>query len=138
MPTVNPISEIHWPSEIVLPSPGKKQDVPIDRLATLEIGTKEKVISKSFHEFLEEYETEIFPHYERHEQTFDDIRVHSRMHVARALIFCEVMARYYTKLGIEVNFPLLRRAIGLHDAGMEGNTEDIWEKDSANILANHL
>ncbi|NGX26336.1 MAG: hypothetical protein K940chlam6_00252 [Chlamydiae bacterium] len=133
---IEPFSWICLPCEISLPS--WKQEATIDRLSSLEVSSKKSVISESFHQFLDEYETEIFPFYEKHEKTFDNIRVHSRMHVARALIFCEVMARYYTVMGIEVNFPLLRRAIGLHDAGRQGNGEDIWEKDSAKILASHL
>ncbi|NGX37192.1 MAG: hypothetical protein K1000chlam2_00345 [Chlamydiae bacterium] len=111
---------------------GKFQDVLISAKA------KSTNSFHSFHQFIPECENEIFPYYERHEKGFDRSRSHGRMHIARSLIFCEVMGRYYHFLGIPVNFNLMRRAIGLHDAGRQGNTEDVWEKDSAKILKKHL
>lgn len=47
------------------------------------------------------------------------------MHVARAIIFCEVMARYYQSKGESVDFDYVRRTTGLHDAGREENGEDL-------------
>lgn len=73
----------------------------------------------SFFNMCKEFEEEIFPYSVKHEQTFDDIRLHSRMHVARSLIFCEVMGRYYQLLGVKFDFNLVRRAIGLHDSGRQ-------------------
>ncbi len=95
-------------------------------------------IKRSFCDFTKELEKEIFPHYERHESSFDDSRIHGRLHVARAVIFCEVMARYFGSKGKLFDFNFVRRTIGLHDSGRRGNGIDRWEKESADLLCSHL
>lgn len=95
-------------------------------------------IKISFSAFKLELEEQIFPFYERHEAGFDRCRVHGRMHAARAIIFGEVMARYYQSQGQFVDFDYVRRTIGLHDAGRKGNGIDRWERESAEILCNYL
>lgn len=92
----------------------------------------------SFAAFMLELEQEIFPFYEKHETGFDRERIHGRMHVARAIIFGEVMARYYRNQGQFVDFNYVRRTIGLHDAGRKANGIDWWEKESSELLYNHL
>lgn len=93
---------------------------------------------KSFAAFTVELEKEIFPFYEKHETGFDKSRIHGRMHVARATLFGEVMARYYHDKGESVDFDFVRRTIGMHDAGREENGIDLWEKESSELLCNHL
>lgn len=92
----------------------------------------------SFANFKLELEQEIFPFYEKHEGGFDYFRIHGRMHVARAVIFGEVMARYYQNKGQFIDFDYVRRTIGLHDAGRKGNGIDLWEKESSDLLCNYL
>lgn len=93
---------------------------------------------KSFSDFTKELEKEIFPFYVEHEKSFDTERIHGRMHVARAVIFAEVMARYYQTKGKSIDFDSIRRITGLHDAGRKQNGEDFWEKESAELLYKHL
>lgn len=85
-----------------------------------------------------ELENEIFKHYEKHERTFDKGSIHGRMHAGRAVVFCEIMGRYLHLQGNSIDFALARRTTGLHDAGRENNGEDIWEKQSAQLLFEHL
>lgn len=95
-------------------------------------------VKASFSTFIVELEKEILPLYENHEKGFDQPRIHGRLHVARAVIFGEVMARYYQNKGVSVDFDYARRTIGLHDAGREGNGVDHWEKESSDLLRQHL
>lgn len=95
-------------------------------------------IPSSFATFAVELEKEIFPFYEEHEKGFDKSRIHGRMHVARAVIFAEVMARYYQNKGETVDFDYVRRTTGMHDTGRKGNGEDKWEKESSELLYQHL
>lgn len=114
----------------------KERALAPERIACLlEVENK---IKMSFTSFIEELEKEIFPFYERHEKTFDELRFHGRMHAGRAVIFSEVMARYFKKKDFPVDIDLVRRATGLHDAGRECNGTDYWEKQSAELLSRHL
>jgi hypothetical protein len=109
-----------------------------DKLSNSEKLLVNNEVKRSFSAFTQELEETIFKFYEAHEKTFDSSSIHGRMHVARAIIFCEVMARYLQSKGQRIDFPYLRRTIALHDAGREGNGVDRWEKESANLLYNHL
>ena len=95
-------------------------------------------IKQSFVLFLEELESEIFTFYESHEQKFDRENIHGRMHVGRAVIFCEVMARYLHSKGESVDFSYARRTTGMHDAGRVCNGKDLWEEESSKLLCVHL
>lgn len=95
-------------------------------------------IKESFTLFTKELEDDIFKFYEAHESGFDKYRIHGRMHVARTVIFCEVMARYFQSKGESIDFSYLRRLTGLHDAGRKGNGMDRWENESAELLYHHL
>lgn len=92
----------------------------------------------SFMAFTKELENEILPLYEAHEQGFDKAQIHGRMHVARAVLFAEMMARFYQDQGESVDFDYVRRTTGMHDSGRKGNGPDKWEKESADLLRNHL
>jgi len=100
--------------------------------------SKSDSVKKSFAAFIVELEKEIFPLYEKHEMGFDKHRIHGRMHIARAIIFSEVMARYYDNRGESVDFDYVRRTTGLHDAGRKGNGVDLWEQESCGLLYQHL
>lgn len=103
----------------------------------LKIETNE-AIQVSFKNFIQEFENEILPYYLEHEKTFDPASIHGRMHASRAMLFSEMMARYMISKGETVDIDLLRRVIGLHDAGRKRNGKDIWEKDSAQIIQQYL
>ncbi len=81
--------------------------------------------------FIAELQQSILPIYRAHELTFDWAGVHGRMHISRAVIFGEVMARIYHAAGIPVDFYGMRVAIAFHDSGREGSGTDRWEKESA-------
>lgn len=102
------------------------------------VSLKSNSVKASFTTFTVELEKEIFPLYEKNETDFDKPRIHGRMHVARAVLFSEVMARYYQKNGEPVDFDYVRRTTGLHDAGRKGNGADRWEKESSELLCQHL
>jgi len=119
------------------------QSDKVTKVATIlskrtEESAKTNQTRESFFAFFEEFEKEILPHYEHHEQTFDKSSIHGRMHVARAVIFCEVMIRYYQSIDVDVDYDYARRVTALHDAGRKGNGEDLWEKESADLLLQHL
>jgi hypothetical protein len=96
-------------------------------------------IQNSFNQFINELERDILSIYQGHECGFDGRRIHGRMHVVRALIFCEIMARYlFKRHQIPIDFTYLRRAIALHDAGRQGNGKDQWEGRSRQELQTHL
>ena len=90
--------------------------------------------------FVKDLSTNILPIYKNHESTFDYQGIHGRMHISRALIFAESMARYYYKVIRikDIDFLAIRYAVAFHDAGRKGNGIDIWESDSAEICRKHL
>jgi hypothetical protein len=90
--------------------------------------------------FVKDFVSNILPIYNNHESSFDYNGIHGRMHVSRALIFAETMARYYYKLfGVkDIDFLAIRYAISFHDSGRKGNGIDIWESESADICRVHL
>lgn len=93
----------------------------------------------SWKRFLQVLQKDIMPTYIKHEKTFDFISIHGRMHISRALIFGEFMARYYFReLSISPSFDRIRYAIAFHDSGRKGNGFDIWESDSASLCASYL
>lgn len=99
---------------------------------------KLEIITISFNSFLKELENEIFPEYKNHEQKFDGPRIHGRMHIARAVLYGEVIARYLTAKEHSIDFSYVRRMIALHDVGRRNNGPDLWERDSAFKLFSHL
>jgi len=83
-------------------------------------------------EFLNVFANHILPVYEEHENKFDFFSVHGRIHVSRALIFAEVMSRFYSdNYGTDIDFDAVRYAISFHDSGRQANGPDRWESDSA-------
>lgn len=95
-------------------------------------------VRKSFDEFVKEFESDILPYYQHHEETFDEWGIHGRRHSTRSVIFCEVMSRYLLEKGEKIDFPFVRRLTGMHDAGRKGNGIDRWERDSAALLSDYL
>jgi hypothetical protein len=75
--------------------------------------------------------------YQAHEQSFDPGAVDGRMHVARTLIYADVMANVIRSKGGVVNSDVLFTAVGLHDAGRQGDGPDRWEASSAAAAKQH-
>ena len=93
---------------------------------------------KGWNNFTRDLEKNILPHYQNHEATFDPYGIHGRRHITRAILFSELMARFYNDIGLDVDFNGIRHAIAFHDAGREGNGVDLWESDSADLCHNYL
>ncbi len=88
--------------------------------------------SQGWEEFIDELEQEILPLYHAHEQNFDLAGIHGRMHICRAVIFAEWMARRAESVLQEpLDRYAIRVAIAFHDSGREGNGVDLWEEQSA-------
>jgi len=90
--------------------------------------------------FLTDLYTEIFPVYIHHEESFDFVGIHGRMHISRALIFAEFMTCYHAEVLNNKNLDnaAIRYAVAFHDSGRQGNGHDIWENDSAAKCAAYL
>ena len=87
--------------------------------------------------FLTALQNDILPIYGRHEDEFDYIRIHGRLHICRSIIFAEIMASLYSRF-IEIDKFAIRYAVGFHDSGRQGNGIDIWESVSAENCFNYL
>jgi len=88
--------------------------------------------------FVKEFSDSILPIYKKHEDTFDVYNIHGSLHISRSIIFSEFMARYYKKIGIDVDFNAIRYAVAFHDSGRQGNGIDLWETDSSKKCYTYL
>lgn len=89
--------------------------------------------------FTEDLSENILPLYQHHESTFDKYGVHGRLHISRAVLLSEFMARfYYNEFNRDIEFTGIRYAIAFHDSGRQGNGVDLWESDSAKNCYNYL
>jgi len=87
---------------------------------------------QSWNAFVDELQENILPIYMRHEENFDILGIHGRMHICRAVLFAEYMARFYKdRLSIDIDFYAIRVATAFHDSGRQGSGLDLWEDDSA-------
>jgi len=93
---------------------------------------------EGWNNFTKDLEIHILPHYQNHEATFDPYGIHGRRHITRAVLFSELMARFYNDLGLDVDFNGIRHAIAFHDSGRQGNGIDLWESDSADLCYSYL
>ena len=86
----------------------------------------------SWAEFVATFDSAIAPIYQRHELDFDAPGIHGRMHVGRAAIFAEVMARHYhAQTGARPALNDTRYATAFHDAARRANGPDFWDHESA-------
>lgn len=88
-------------------------------------------VSSNWFSFIELAQDEIFPIYSKHELSFDRVGIHGRMHISRAIIFAEALARCYLSKGTSIDISAIRYATAFHDSGRKGNGMDIWESESA-------
>ncbi|MHC1732865.1 MAG: hypothetical protein AB9888_12670 [Bacteroidales bacterium] len=94
--------------------------------------------NKQWKPFLFELQNQILPVYRAHEQNFDWYGIHGRMHICRALMFAESMARQYEAAGECVDYFAVRMATAFHDSGREGNGPDLWEDQSARLCTDYI
>ncbi|MEZ4887929.1 MAG: hypothetical protein R3E32_24590 [Chitinophagales bacterium] len=98
-----------------------------------------KNISLSFNAFQQEFAEYIAPFYEAHEKSFDITGIHGRRHISRTLVLGECLARYYAiTFDLDVDFEAVRTAIAFHDTAREGNGQDFWESESADLCFHYL
>ena len=84
--------------------------------------------TSNWNDFIIEFTQNILPIYKEHEDTFDSIGIHGRIHISRSLIFSEYMTRFYESvLGQDIDFFAIRYAVAFHDSGRKGNGIDLWE-----------
>jgi len=88
--------------------------------------------------FITELQDEILPLYTHHEAIFDFVGMHGRMHICRAVLFSEWMARRYLDWGETVDLCAVRFAAAFHDSGREANGFDLWEEESAENCRKYL
>jgi len=95
---------------------------------------------ENWNNFIREFTAQISPIYQKHENTFDVVGVHGRLHIARSIIFSEFMARFhYNELNNkDIDFSAIRYAVSFHDSGRQANGIDLWENDSMNLCSNYL
>jgi hypothetical protein len=92
-----------------------------------------------FKKFIQILNRDVLPIYLRHEDTFDFLGIHGRMHISRSVIFSEWISRYYMDMcDIELDIDAIRFATAFHDSGRQGNGPDYWENDSSDICYDYL
>lgn len=92
---------------------------------------------EQWQDFLAALKNDILPIYGRHEDEFDFMRFHGRLHICRSIIFAEIMASLYSRF-LEIDKFAIRYAVAFHDSGRQGNGIDIWESVSAENCFNYL
>jgi hypothetical protein len=94
---------------------------------------------KNWNNFVEDFSKNILPIYEKHENTFDNVGIHGRLHISRSIIFAEFMSIFYhNELKINIDFNAIRYAVAFHDSGRQTNGVDKWEKDSSELCYLHM
>ena len=77
--------------------------------------------------------------YRRHEETFDSqTAVHGMGHASRTFIFATVLANIMEASGVSVDRTALLCGTAGHDAGRQGNGNDIWEEESAGAIVSAM
>ena len=88
--------------------------------------------------FVEIFESDIAPFYEKHEQTFDLESFHGRFHVLRCLFLVDKLDRFYRSVGLTYDVDRAYYAVLFHDIARQGNGWDEWEEDSAERCYTYL
>lgn len=91
----------------------------------------------SWQQFVAALQNDILPIYARHEEEFDRLGIHGRLHICRSVVLGEVMSSLYGPFA-EIDRFAIRYAVAFHDSGRQGNGRDIWESASAENCWNYL
>ncbi len=80
-------------------------------------------------DFSETFSKEIFPLYKRHEETFDEHKMHGILHIGRSLVAAFVLHSELEKNRLIENPSIedILFAVSYHDSGRKGNGPDVWE-----------
>jgi len=88
-------------------------------------------LSKKLELFLQIFENDVAPFYEKHEQTFDLESFHGRFHILRCLFLVDKLDRFYRSVGLNYDIERAYYAVIFHDIARQGNGWDEWEEESA-------
>lgn len=94
--------------------------------------------SEKFKQFLQIFESDIAPFYEKHEKTFDLESFHGRFHILRCLFLVDKLDRFYRSVGLTYDVDRAYYAVLFHDIARQGNGWDEWEEDSAERCYTYL
>ena len=95
-------------------------------------------LSKKLELFLQIFENDVAPFYEKHEQTFDLESFHGRFHILRCLFLVDKLDHFYLSLGLTYDIDRAYYAVLFHDIARQGNGWDEWEEDSAEHCYTYL
>ena len=95
-------------------------------------------LSKKLELFLQIFEDDVAPFYEKHEQTFDLESFHGRFHILRCLFLVDKLDHFYLSVGLTYDIDRAYYAVLFHDIARQGNGWDEWEEDSAEICFDYL
>ncbi len=89
-------------------------------------------------DFSETFANEIFPLYKRHEDTFDEHKMHGVLHIGRSLIAAYVIHSELekNKLVEKSSIEDILFAVSYHDSGRQANGIDYWEHFSSENCKN--
>jgi hypothetical protein len=83
-------------------------------------------------EFIHNFNNDILPIYQNHEDTFDKYGIHGKLHISRCIIFANFMYNFYESINVKnLDNYAIKYAISFHDSGRIRNGIDYWEKDSS-------
>ena len=88
--------------------------------------------------FLQIFEDDVAPFYEKHEQTFDLESFHGRFHILRCLFLVDKLDHFYLSVGLTYDIDCAYYAVLFHDIARQGNGWDEWEEDSAERCYTYL
>lgn len=95
-------------------------------------------LSKKLELFLQIFEDDVAPFYEKHEQTFDLESFHGRFHILRCLFLVDKLDHFYLSVGLTYDIDRAYYAVLFHDIARQGNGWDEWEEDSAEHCYTYL
>lgn len=92
--------------------------------------------------FFDELNNVILPLYKDNEMEFDVMNIHGRIHIARSVIFAELIMSIYKNLfGINLlpqQIDAVRYSVAFHDLGREESGTDLWEEQSSEMCNQYL
>jgi hypothetical protein len=87
------------------------------------------------HEARRQFMVDMLGAYRAHEESFDgQVAVHGMGHASRVFIYSAVLANIMEEFGVDADRTALLCGAAGHDAGREGNGDDVWERQSADAV----
>jgi len=116
-------------------SPKTPDPVPTIQTALSNLDTS---VTTGFDQMCDKLEASFFPTYEKHEKIFDYRRLYSRMHIARAFLFTELISRIAILQNRNFNLDHVRLGISGSQLGRTGAGINLWMEDSRQAVAGYL